>query len=90
MWHLGETRYVYSVVSSATSTPFTISGATYKVYDTADPETVLASGMASIDVATMYALWTPSAESLYLFEFTYNIGSEILTSTQVIEVKEIM
>jgi hypothetical protein len=86
MWHLGEERYAYTRVTSSTGVAFTISDATYSIYD--EDDVVVASGSATIDGATIYALWKPSEIGVYTVHFLYEIGTETFSSKQVIEVKD--
>jgi len=89
MWYLGEKRYVYTVVTSASGESFTITSATYVVYDCSD-ESVVINGDAEIAENTLFALWTPTTYGIFAFEFKYVIGYEEFTSRQIIEVKETM
>lgn len=88
-WTLGANRYAYTTVSSSSGASFTISSATYEVFDTSD-ESLVDSGDASISGTTVYCLWQPSSVGVYTVRFIYVIGSESFVSTQVIEVKETM
>lgn len=86
-WVLGEKRYAYSEVIS--STPVTISSATYSIFDVEDESTV-ASGVASISSQIVYCLWQPTEVGTYVVDFDYVVGEQTFTSRQVIEVKETM
>lgn len=88
-WVLGAERYVYTTVSSAGGEAFTISTATYEVFDASD-ESVVASGAATVQDATIFFLWEPVEVGVFVARFNYFIGSEDFYSSQVIEVKETM
>lgn len=89
MWYLGEKRYAYTTVSSAIDEDFTITSATYTVYDCSD-ESVVITGTASISNHTIYAVWEPTEVGVFVMDFKYTIGIEEFKSRQIIEVKETM
>jgi len=84
---LGENRNIYIVVSSASNLAFTIESAYYTVFSAVD-ESVVASGVASIEDYTVYATWQPSVTGIYVVDFNYVIGDESITSRQVVHVRE--
>lgn len=86
-WVLGEKKYAYALVES--STPVTISSASYQIFDTAD-ESVVASGVAGITGQTVYCLWEPSETGVYTVRFNYVIDLRTFAANQVIEVKDTM
>lgn len=88
-WVLGEARYVYTTVSSNSGTP-TISSATYSMCEIYDEDTIVASGVASIQDTTVYYLWQPSEAGIYRARINYIVGYETFASEQIIEVRETM
>jgi hypothetical protein len=87
-WRLGEKRYAYVEASSITTgVSFTITSSDYIIYNTSD-ESVVASGVASIQDHIIYTLWQPSNAGVFVIKFSYIIGSETYSNEQVIEVKE--
>lgn len=86
-WTIGEKRYAYAIVSSASGVPVTISGANYTVYDTSD-ESVVVSGVAGIQEQTLYCLWQPDESGVFVVDFDYIVGYETFTARQVVEVRE--
>jgi hypothetical protein len=86
-WRFGEKRYVYSEVTSVLSQSFTISSATYIIYNCSN-ESVVDSGSASIQDHIVYKIWEPTTSGTFVVKFEYTIGSEVFSSSQVIEVKE--
>ena len=95
-WYLGETRYIYAVVTSTAAV--TISSATCSVYllsEGASEDTITSkssgnaviSGNISTSVTLGY-LFTPDILGNYLAIFSYVIGSETYESRQIINVRE--
>mgnify|MGYP001618654229 CR=1 FL=1 len=94
-WYLGETRYIYAVVTA--SSAITITSATCAVYllteGSTDVVTSISTGNAAISgnisaAVTLGYLFTPSASGNYLGIFSYVIGSETYESRQIINIRE--
>jgi hypothetical protein len=88
-WYLGEDRFVYTEVSSELGQDFEISSSNYTIYDV-NAESIVASGIASISGAIVFAEWVPSGTGLYAIDFKYSVGTEQYISRQVVEVRETM
>ena len=89
-WHLGEINYIGLTLDSAHSV--TISGAaSCYVYDCAD-DSIVASGYATVGGGglDLFFLWQPTVIGVYAAKMVYQIGEEIFSATQIIEVKETM
>jgi hypothetical protein len=93
IWYLGENRYFYTQVSSSSSTTFTITSATYVIYNvnaSGSAATLVTSGTATVEGTTIYTRWAPTVAGTYVAIFSYVIGEETFESRQVIEVVETM
>ena len=82
---IGERRYVYTAVTSSTDEDFTISSASYSIYDASD-NSLVSSGTATVFNNNIYTLWTPENYGIFVVEFLYEVGSEVFSSRQIIEV----
>lgn len=88
-WILGEKRYISIIVSEAYGEDFSITSATYTVFDV-ESEEVVVSGVATVDDHACYTLWQPDEVGVYIAQFDYIIGLVQGSSRQVFEVRETM
>ena len=86
-WYLGANRYVFTQVYTESGEDLTINSSTYSIYDTSD-ESIVASGLATVQDQIIFCLWEPSEIGIYVVDFDYVIGDETFTSRQVVEVTE--